>query len=606
MEVNSKMVLDLGASVIILLAIIAPRFNSWTKTNEKIFSGTPHEYIDNFRYCFYWSVYLFTYIVLVAVLYNFPELMPVGKTNLESTTWYSSLSEIFGQHSIAISCLIITSVLNNSKANHYDEVWRDHLHKWARIPRAVEEIKIAIIQGDGFTPGSHYIDLAKTELRRESEASPRGEQLLSYWIELFDNWEVERQNRTINWSYIRCLCLMLIVRDICAKYGSMEMKRKDDRIQDIGKIIPFLSRNNQDAVDQQHELEELSQYFIECISKTLVKKYSAKQGQLKAFQNLGFDLKFHDAAEVHVGEAILYCVFGVIIISGLSTAMITTILGRERSFISWTMGGIIALNISIFVGLFIQQLNSRREAEARLPAYLLTLTIATIGSLGYMHFASGPSSSVGRIVLALSYSSLSVVVFRALEDIYFELRYVYLASLISAVSLGLVMGFLQMGISIAFMFDREAISLDTMYLGMIADNDWKLAKLGLVGVFKGFFLGGMVTYLILDMMRRKQLTALRRSPRVKFNKIIDIKNKQESFRVNSKDLSKSGMLIRSGNKLMEGETVNVETPLFGTVKGIVRWVRPSIFGRALAGIEFTNESDALNNYIRKKYGEFYA
>lgn len=606
MEVTSKMVLDVVASVVILLAIIAPRFNKWTRTNEKLFNGTPHEYIDDMRYCFYWSVYLFTYVVLVAVLYNFPELMPVSNTTLESSTWYTSLSEIFGQHSIAISCLIITSVLNNSKATHYDELWRDYLHKWARIPRAVEEIKIAIIQGDGYSPASYYIELAKSELRRESEASPRGEQLLSYWLDLFDQWKVEKNNRTINWAYIRCMCLMLVARDLCGRYGSSELQRKDDRIRDIGKIIPFLSRGDIDAVDQQHELELLSKYFIECICKTIVKKYPAKQGQLKAFQNLGFDLKFHDTAEVHAGEAIMYCVIGVVLISGLSTAMITSILGREENFMSWTMGSVVALTISIFVGLLIQKLNSRKESEARLPAYVLTLVVATIGALGYMHFASGPSSSLGRMVLALSYSSLAVVVFRALEDIYFEMKYVYLASLISAFALGVAMGLLQVGVSLAFMFDRGVISLDTMYLGMIADDNWKLAKLGLVGVFKGFFLGGMVTFLILDLMRRKQLTALRRSPRVKFNKIVDVKNGEVSFRVNSKDLSKSGMLIRCGSELMEGEKVKVETPLFGVVKGIVRWVQPSIFGRSLAGIEFTDESNELNNYIRQKYGEFYA
>ena len=79
------------------------------------------------------------------------------------------------------------------------------------------------------------------------------------------------------------------------------------------------------------------------------------------------------------------------------------------------------------------------------------------------------------------------------------------------------------------------------------------------------------------------------------------------FHVNSKNLSKCGMMIKCNHFLQPKEEVEINSPFWGKLKGVICWTRPVLFGRQLAGVKFVGgEQEMLNNFIHKHFGERYA
>ena len=603
---DKKLILDLIASSIILLFIIGPRFNSWGLDSKAMFSGKPSEYIDTYRYLYYCGIYLLTYIVLAVVVHNFPELLALLPSTGIKSELTGNLKEIFGQGSYTISFLLITMLLNNSKVSFYEERWRNILHAWARIPKSVEEIKDAIIQEDSFSPSEKYISQAINEIKREAESSAHGETLSEYWQQSIQNWSQEKENKTVNWSLIKCLFLILIVRDLRGLYGDADLQLKVERVRDLGKIIPFLSGDNSSDNTQKQELNALSSLLIECICKHIVKKYPSKQAQYTTFKNLGFNVSYHDAAETRISEAISYSILGVLLINGLTTGLLVTILDRTDDFPKWAFGGFVAICISMFVGIFAQKINASRQMEASLPVYALTLIVSTIAALIYFNWGGGVPNSLGRIMLALSFSTVSVIVFLSLEDINHDRHAVFSTSFTHAIFLAIVMAILQILISLSYTYSNCESDCGKAVLTRINDESFKLFQLGLVGLVKGFFLGGLISYLIQDSLRRQQLAALRNTPRVKFNNIITLESDGLERRVDTKNISKSGAMIKCECGLKPGDQISISAPFLGKIKSIVRWTQPLRMGKQLAGIEFIDDQLELHSFIRQQYGEFYA
>lgn len=609
MDLDQKDVVDCLVCVFILLAIIAPRFNSWTQDTRTRFTGTPSEYIDEYRYVFYCGIYISSFVVLIAILYNFPGLVKVIASTVGGEVTKNPLENILGKQSFTVMALLVATLLNHHKVNHFDELWRNRLHEWARIPKAVEEIKNQIIRNEAFLPSRKYLAIAKKELQREAGNSSRMQELTDYWVQYFDHWEEHQEQHTMNWYYTKCLCLLLVVRDTCGKYSDADLQVKEGRLKDLGKIIPFLESDDADVKEQQTELELLSNHFIECICKHLIKKYPTPEGQYNAFKNLGFNISYRDSAEVQISEAIIYCIIGVLLVSVVSAAVSLPIIKGAKyqlamkDLIQWSAGGFISLSISIFVGMIVQKVFVAHHGEATVPVYVITLFIATLGSFIYFHIVSDAPPNLGRLFLALSFSTVAVVVMRSMNDINSDFRDVVFTALIYAVSLAVVMALLQMSVSIAFLMKKPDFELSW---NILTQNDWKVTKLGLAGLFKGFVLGGMISYLIQDILRRQQLAALRCCPRINFNKIMTMISGSKSLRINTKNLSKTGMMIKCRDALTPNDQITLHSTNLGTIQGIVRWTQRGWMGRHIAGIEFTNGNSELNNYIRNNFGEFYA
>ncbi len=605
MDLNQKNVGDLLVCAFVLLFFIGPRFNCWTQDMRTLFSGKPKEYIDGYRYFFYCGIYISSFAVLIVILYNFPELVKVAADQLGVD--FKSLGDTFGKQGFAFMSLLVMALLNHNKVNHFDELWRNRLHEWARIPKAVDEIKNHIIRTEGFSPSSKYLAIAVNELQREAENTSHKQVLNDYWLKAIDQWQEHKKQNTIKWHYTKCLCLLLVVRDTCGKYSDADLQLKESRIKDLGKIIPLMADDNPDARAQRSELESLSNYFIECICKHLIKKYPSPQGQYNALNNLGFNISYRDSAEAEIIEAIVYCIIGVLLVSVLSTAVVLPIIKGKNAMaidlIQWSAGSFFSLCISIFVGMMVQKVFVTNQVEANLPIYVITLILATVGSFFYFHIVAEADANpklLGKFFLALSFSTVAVVVMRSMNDINSDVRDVVITALVHAGILAIVMSLLQMSVSVAFLLP------DKFSWDILARNDWKIAKLGVVGLVKGFVLGGMISYLIQDTLRRQHLAALRRCPRINFNKIMTLMRGNISFRINTKNLSKSGIMIKCREVLSLNEQITLSAPGLGDIQGTVRWTQAGWMGHHFAGIQFTAGYNELNNYIRGKFGEFYA
>lgn len=605
-SMDKKLILDLIASSFILLFIIGPRFNTWGQDAKVMFSGKPNEYIDKIRFFYFSGIYLLTYIVLAIVIHNFPELMeffPISATESELS---NSVKEVFGQGSYALSLMILTMLLNNSKVSSYEESWRNFLHAWARIPKSVEEIKDAISQDDCFFPSQKYIELALNEIKLETESTSHSLVLREYWEKAIQDWEKEKAERSANWSFIKCLFLILIIRDLHGPFNGTDLKLKADRIRDLGKILPFIKDDDTNLDQQKNELNALSLLFIEFISKHVVKKYPTKQAQHTTFKNLGFNITYHDTAETKIFEAISYSVLGVLLINSISTWFIVSTLGRTQSFSQWAFGGFVAICLSLFVGVFAQKVNASKQREASIPVYVLTLVISTTAALIYFNWGSGAPNTLGRIILALSFSTISVIVFRSLEDINHDTQEVRKSVLAHALGLAIIMAILQVSITLSYTYSKCPQDCETAILTKINSEFPLMLKLAAIGFFKGFFLGGLISYLIQDSIRRQQLIALRRTPRVKFNQILTLENGANQRRVDTRNLSKNGTMIKCECDLQAGDEIYVSAPFLGKIKGIIRWTHPRSRGKQLTGIEFTDQRQELFDFLRQQYGEFYA
>jgi hypothetical protein len=591
--------LDILISLVILFVVVGSRFNKWPAEQSKLFTGKPSDYIDDLRYRGFCLVYILTFFVITVVLYSFPEFLKFfpGAEDQDITLTYTMCS------------ILVVSVLAQQKISAYDEQWRQKLHEWARIPLSVEEVSRGIILSDNFMPTKGYLLALQKDMQRADNSLQR-------WIAAINNIDEEKANHSIDWSYLKCACLSLIARDICNGPSADDLKAKKVRIEELGRLIPFASPSEKEFDLYKNELEDMSRYFVECLCKYLIKKYPRNDEQYSAFKNFGFVISQRDSTEVSVRDAIVWCVFGVILISVCSVVLLLTILDVRSSvdfltpdrFFTWSIGGSVAFIIAIFVGLLVKKMPSRRLRNG-IYTYLITLLLATLASFIYFQVARSLSEQsanlpYARFLVAMSYSTLSIVVLKALCNTSNDRRDVIISSLFHGLNLGIVMAILQGLITIAFTWDR--FQAPESMIDLFMREDWKVMMICLVGFLKGFFVGAGISYVIQEIQRKQLLEALRQNPRVDQVLAMKLTKGEREFNINTRDISKNGAMIQCREKFASGEKVAMKSPVLGNIEGVVKWSRSLFWGRQVAGIEFTSTPSKLHKHLRDRHGEYYA
>lgn len=591
--------LDILISFVILFVVVGSRFNKWPTEQSRLFTGKPSDYIDDLRYRGFCLVYVFTFFVVTAVLFSFPEFLRFlpGVEGQDITLTYTMCS------------ILVVSALAQQKISAYDEQWRQKLHEWARIPKTVEEVSRKIIYSNNYLPTNSYLQQLQKNLQREDDSLQR-------WVVAIENIKKEKDNHSIDWYYVKCACLSLVARDICSGPSAENLKAKTTRIEELGRLIPFASPSEKEFNSYKNELEDMSRYFIECLCKYLIKKYPRSDEQYSAFKNFGFIINQSDSTDVSVKDAIVWCVFGVILISVCSVISLLSILDARSPmdflttdrFVSWSLGSSVSFIIAIFVGLLVKKMPSRKLRNG-IYTYLITLLLATLASFIYFQVVRslGEQSArlpYARFLMALSFSTLSIVVLKALGNTSNDRRDVIISSLFHGLNLGIVMAILQVLISIAFTWDRfiAPASIADLFLR----EEGKLMMICTVGLFKGFFVGAGISYVIQEIQRKQLLEALRQNPRVDQVSVMKLTKGDSEFNINTRDISKNGAKILCRENLASGDKVLMKSPVLGNMEGVVRWSRSLLWGRQIAGVEFTSTSNKLHQHLRNRYGEYYA
>lgn len=602
--------LDIAISAFILLLVIGSRFNRWPTGQSALFTGKPSDYIDAMRYRGYCLIYVFTYFILTLALYSSPELLTLIPISEEFK------NAVLENNSYIVCSVIVIAALAQQKLSTYDEQWRQQLHQWARIPRAVEDIMQSISQSDNFMPPERYQQRIRQNLVRGEDGSLWGSPRNPYWLEIIENIEEEKRHRTINWYYIKCATLFMIVEDVCKGLSLDDMRLKENRLMELGRVIQLSDHNDKEVLAQKEELDKLSVHFLVNICKYLVKKYPKKEEQYTSFKNLGFVINHHDYTEVSIKDAVIWCLAVVLLVSGLSTFALIGVIDATipinfmtmDRILSWATGSFVAFGVAIFVGMLMKKLPSRSGPPGTYT-YLLTVFVATLASFIYFQIVSDLSQRsndlpYARLILAMSFSTLSITVIKALDTTSHDHREVLLASLVHGVYFAVAMAVLQPLISIAFSWE-DAREADSVY-NYVINNDWKFMMLSLIGFFKGLLVAWGISYSIQEIQRKQLLAALRQSPRVEDLLISRLKAGNGEYRINIRNLSTKGARIQCREQLSLGDHIQLESPVIGKIEGVVRWTQSKLWGSQVAGIAFTTGSAQLNQYIRDRYGEYYA
>ncbi len=590
---------DVVVCFIILLVVVGSRFNTWPSERSRLFDGKPADYIDAGRYRGFCFLYILTFFVISAVLYSFPEFLKL----------IPGMEADFVPVSYTMCAILVVSLLAQHNLAAYDEKWRKQLHEWARIPRYVEEISSEILLQDLYTPVEEYRAQLKKELLRDDPA-------YASWEQVIARIEIEKANHTIEWSYLKCASLMLILRDICGSQFSESIKMKASRIEELRRLVSLTKPADKQYMSYKTELEEMSRYFIENICKYLIKKYPRMDLQYSAFKNLGFTIRQHDNANVSVRDAIILCSMGVAAVSVLSVVMLLLILDarsdREfwtlEKFFGWSLGSIECLMIAIFVGLLVKRMSSS-TGRIGISKYLMVFLFSTLASFVFFQFAQDLNQQsanlpYARFLLAMSFSSLSVVVLSALSSTNLERQDVIVSSLFYGFVLGVVMAMFQIFTSLAFSWERYVFP-ETVAEFFLKDES-KMILLGLVGFFKGFALGGSVSYFIQDTQRKQLMETLRQNPRIDRVMFMSCQADGKAFNVSTKDISKNGLKLQTRRELSQGSTIVMESHMFGRVEGVIRWTRKLFWGRKQIGVQLTSPGPRFNQFLRERYGEYYA
>lgn len=594
-----NLIVDIIVCLLILFVVVGSRFNKWPAAQSKLFTGKPSEYIDSWRYWGFCFLYILTFFVISAVLYSFPEFL----------RFIPGAEEEQLSLSYTLCALIVVSALAHQSISSYDEQWRKQLHEWARIPRNVEEVSREIILSDSYMPTDTYLAALRKSLHSEDGSMTR-------WLDAIAQIEIEKVNHSIDWYFLKCFSLMLIIRDIRIGPSAYNLTGKETRIEELARLIPLAEAGDKEFMAYKKELETMSRYFIECICKYLIKKYPRADVQFCAFKNLGFKIRQHDTAEVSIREAIVWCALGVAFVSVVSVTSLLFILD-ERSerdfltmerFIGWSLGNIECFLIAILVGLLVKKM-SAGKARVSLNGYVFAFFLSTLASFIFFQFAQDLNRQsehlpYARFILAMSFSSLTVVVIRSLGNINLDHKDVVVSSVVQGVMLGLVMAVFQVLASIAFTWDR--VILPTSLTGFLMGDNWKYPMLALVGFGKGFFVGVGISYFIQETQRKQLMQTSRQNPRVERVVFLKCNSEGAEFSASTRDISKSGFKLQTRKPLRHGDKLVMESPVFGRVEGIIRWSHKLFWGRRQVGVQFTRTPLRLNAFLRDGYGEYYA
>lgn len=596
-----KFLIDILGFLLVLVAAVAPRFNSWPAQQAKLFVGKPSDYIDAARFQGFRAVYIFTFIVMALAIQNTPQLIGLIIGGAAKVSEDAGLVQY-----LTVCGLFAFAILQVPAIAKCDDQWRQVLHEWARIPRLVQELKQNILHADNFTPTEGCLLSVAQQLNRYQD-----EALRSYWHKALAVLPSEKLDGTLNWHYLKCLCLMVIVRDACQSLLISSWNDKVNRLDELGRIVYSSASDSSKTGALKDELQSTAEFFTECICKCLIKKFHRQDQRYDAFKNLGFHIGQQDVADIRLGDATLWCLVALALVVALSNLLVLNIIDRfsNAGFFSfeklatWTLAGWASFVIAVSVGVVFKLAASRTGYRG--PAvYLSAVFVATATALFYLGLAHGlMDRPAAWLALALSYSLLSVVVIKALKNTSNDVRDIYGLSAMHGLALGGVLAAFQVLISLFFALARapEGVAVATVVDGKLVMYAW----LSLAGFCKGFAAGFVVSFILQNALRKQLLVALRQAPRVDRLLMFNLQLAGEKLQGSIKNLSRSGARIQCRHALAVGDQLELKCQSFGKVDGVVRWRQHKLFGAEEAGVEFVRTPAELHQYIWDKYGDYY-
>lgn len=599
--------LDFPLAIFILFIVFSARFNKWPQGAKHPKTGRPSEYCSPIRYRFYCCVYITTFLFVSVALFNLPEVMTVFPLTKE-------YAEIILKHRyLTVTSLITIVLFANPIVAVYEEHWRQQLHEWAEIPWAVTSMIQKISLPERFLLNEKMVERIKGELRvifsgRSSEDSAK------VWFGKIDQFLEETDKRSVHWLYMRCLAFYHITMERCTHLPIADLDQRHNRLVELGKLI-LLSKPHE-LEREADELRDMSVYFIENISKYIVKKYRTPEEQYYALINLGFNPNRTDCRPIEVKDAVVSCMLLVAVVSFTSVYFILDVIDARRPddylnperFFQWGVGSWVCFTAAIFIGFLA---NNAPPVHKRFGAYqyMLLFMLTTLVTLIYfqvVHELSEQSRNLpyARFVLAMSFAALSIFVVKALKAVNHNRNGVLLVAFGHGLLFGVMMAGLQPLISAAFRWE-DTSAHDSIVAAFMA-QDYKLVLMSTIGFCKGATVAFGVSYILQEAQRKQRLVALRESPRVESGLILKLKTEEEEFPINLCNLSVKGAKISGHRQLAVGEAVVMAAPEIGVVNGVVTWCRKKWWGPQEAGIAFLEASDSTASYIRGTFGEYYA
>jgi len=606
--------IDTLVAIIIIALYSAQRFNTWPAPSnhsgdiKTVFSDQPSDYINIKRFLIFYLIYALSVCILMLVFYGIPELLQIHAVS----TVLKSVGIPEDNRTFVIFSLIAIAVLKIPIIAENEIKWRRQLHQWARIPREVDDLKKVLMRADEFTPTEDYIKQARQNIKKRGlSLQPRFKQMEIAWLEYLNDFQKEKENNTVYWKFLHCLILFIMAKEICSSRILGSIKDTEEDIFSLGSKITSTIESNPTDVK---ELDTMSNHFVECICKQVVKIHPDSEERLRMLKNLGFGISHQDCVEPKYGQAFLLCSFGVAFASLFSVAAILQVLSRldKDRLLTWTLGSFLSLCIAIFVAFIIYTQLKHKRAIDTISAQLVCLFVSTLASALYFIIvpelnARSTGNPLARIVLAMSFATLSPFVYRAIEQTKFSTENNFRTDKIrrfaiaQGVMLGVIMMVFQCLVSVSFQLKPENPHALTNFLSI---EKTKLAFLATIGFTKGFFLAAYTTYLIQITKRIYLISCLRAQPRAKEELPLPLSS--ENAPAWALDISKNGLRIETDSNIQAGDFIELESVATGKISGQVKWINRISGGKTVAGVFLSQNYPVLHNYLRKRYGDSYA
>jgi hypothetical protein len=589
--------IDVLFCAFIMFFLIGQRFNQWPGETQSLFSGKPSDYIDPFRYYTFYFIYICAFIVVGMAIYNLQLALP---ENLRIQKSFKEIVEKLGSQSWTIAALYLLAFVNERHVKKWDSKWRNRLQMWARIPKAVEEMRDNLLFAeDSLTPTRGRLEDLRSELKKLG--------VEAHWEPVIDNWQRERKNSSLDWHFLKALYTLRICKKLrVATLNPGDIDRHEKRLHDLARDLPKLDWKNEDVQDYMEEVNKLFAYFVESLCKHIIRKKPSKIVQRDTLHNLGFRPHFYDVPEIKilgVTANCLVCLSIVCLITIIGYLSVLDWTGKpfrpDEPWFSWTrilkwsLGSVISYSMAIFIAVIIEKSASPGQNQPKIFTYITTLIFSTLVSLTYFH-VSNPGRAVNWSAftsLALSMGIVGLVVIRALTKPTCKSRKeVWVSSLSHAALLGLFAALFQILAAVSFR-GADAITLISMMITAI------------YGFVKGSMVIFIVSYLIQHSIRRQLIVAQRQTPRVKFKARLSAILENKHFDITTRNISKGGLLIEPGIPLDRGQLIDLNFA-FGVIQAKVKWV-----SKKFAGLTFTEDSSnnaELRGFIRNQIGASYA
>jgi hypothetical protein len=598
MDTGWTTIVDIMMCSFILFFLIGQRFNQWPDRNQPQLSGKPSDYIDPFRYWSYYAVYISSFLVVGLAIYNLELAVP---ETIKTSENLNLVLDKLGRHSWTMSALYLLALVNEKHVNEWESKWRNRLQIWARIPKAVMDMKSNILfSEDSLTPNKSRLDDLRNEMKRKN--------LEEYWGPRIDAWEEERRQCSLEWLYLKAMYTLRICKQFrVSTLSAADITLYEKRLVDLGYILPKFDAEDENLRNYADELNELFGYCMESLSKHLIQKNPSKHAQHDALRNLGFHVRFSDVTEIRIFGVAACCLMCIVLICIVTIYLYLNVLDwvalpfrDDQPWFSWDRlymwgrGSIFSYGMAIFVAIIIDRSREMEESQPRFITHMIALLFSTLVSLSFFHFTARINLDwFAYVSLALSMGVVSIAVIQALTKSTCNTRKeVWLSAASNAFMLGLLAGVFQAIAAVAFRGSVAAVTQN----GLIASAAY--------GFVKGALVVFVVSFLIQESIRKQLILAQRTAPRVRYKTRIDAVLDNESFTIITRDISRGGMRIEPKRLLRNGQQIDLQFPSVGLIQAKVLWVT-----RKFAGLEFVKKTanvDELYQYIRTNFGLAYA